>query len=246
MQINIKSDNIITFSEKGNGKNVFIISPIFPFNNQIIEDFLDSLNINNSRFIFSDVDFSSKMKGYNFSLEEFLEIYKNLINSIDQNSKIIFVAFGVFSVLFSKLFSFFNGRVQKIIFFEPDFSNLVLMKLYDSLKKPLLKQKYLLNFYLNNKKENNINISKKNLKYLKFYYYTIKEHLEANKILRELIKYKDKIIIYWKVMEKDSWPLSQILQVEYDLPVITLSENIYDCFINGEKLIAEKFKDLTN
>jgi hypothetical protein len=237
-------ENIITFNIKGEGRNIIIFSPFFPFSNKMIENMFSDMDLSSYKLIFTNLITSSKIKIKDYNIENLINIYSKLINSLDNDSKIYLIGFGIFSILFSNLLLEFNNKISYMILFEPDLSNSVLTKIFDTIKKPFFKYKYIVNFYLNNKKENNLNISKKNLKYLKFYYYNIKNHLEKNKVLKELINLKDKISIYWKVMEKESWPLSQILQIEYNLQVYSINENIYDSMQKGDELIKNKIKEI--
>jgi len=244
MDPKIINNDLIKFRSVGEGSKVFIFSPLFPFQNGLFEAYFSSLNFPDAQFIYSVLNYSYKIKKSEINLGNFIEAYQKLIGSFGEEKKIFLVSFGFFSIAFSKLFLQNNKKIESIIYFEPDLSNSVLMKLFDSAKKPIFKYRFLLNFYLNNKKENSINNSKKNLKYLKYFYYNIKEHLESNRILKDLIEHKEKIIIFWKVMEKDSWPLSQILQVEYNLPVVTLNETIFDSITKSDELISEKFREI--
>lgn len=243
MDINSNTDEIIVFKKSGEGKNVIIFSPFIPFTNKFVEDFFILNKFENTQLIFSHITNSKKNNLKEFDLNNINKLYSNLLKSIGNDYKIILVGFGIFSVLFSKILNDFSKEVSFLILFEPDLSNSVLMKVFDIDKKSIIKYKTLLNFYLFNKKENNTNIYKKNLKYLKYFYYNIKEYLRENKILKDLVNHKSKIKIFWKVMEKESWPLAQILE-EYEMQVFSLRKNIFDSFLEKEEIIFNEFKEI--
>ncbi|OHD18874.1 MAG: hypothetical protein A2086_11610 [Spirochaetes bacterium GWD1_27_9] len=242
MKINNGYKDILTIKEKGNGKDIIIFSPLFPFNESLFELLFSKLDIDNYKLLFSMPNTSLKIKREDYNIDNFVNFYYKLINSIDDSSKVYLVGFGIFSVIFSKLITICDERISFLFFFEPDFSNYVLMKIFDSEKRLFFKFNHLVNFYVKNKKNISFFI-KKDLKYLKFYYYNMKDCLEKNKILKELVKFKNKIKIFWCIMEKESWPLAQILLEQYDLLVYSMKNNIIETILKPDESIINEIKN---
>ncbi len=239
----IKRNEIIRIIEYGSGDNIFIFSPAFPFSHKIMLKFLD-IGIPDSKFVFSDLNPSKNVKASSYTLENFLDFYLSYIKEIKQDSKIYLIGFGIFSIIFSKLIFFLKERVTFLFFLEPDFSNSLLAKIFDSENIPFMKYNFLVNFYMDNNREKNTNIFKKNLKYLKHFYYNIKRHLQSNKVLRDTIDFKNVIKIYWKTMARDSWPLPQVLVEEYEFQALLLEKNILDNLSDTGGILFEDIKNV--
>jgi hypothetical protein len=241
MEISI-SNNFITFIKSGEGKNILIFSPFTPFPNKLIEDFFKKINIKNSQFIFSELDNSSIKLLKDFNFNNLIQAYSNLLESIDEHSEIHLFGFGFFSILFLKLLKDFNNKIKTCFFFEPDFLNSILMRSFDNEKSNIKDYRSLSNFFINTSKKN-INISKKNLKYLKVFYYNIQKYLIENEILKDLLNNKTKISIFWKIMAMESCPLPQILE-EFNLNIISIKENIYKSFYESDALILHEIEKI--
>jgi hypothetical protein len=52
-----------------------------------------------------------------------------------------------------------------------------------------------------------------------------------------------KVIIFWKKMAKESWPLAQIFE-DYKIPVNHITSNIYNSFYEGDKDLILSLKRL--
>jgi hypothetical protein len=235
------TSNIISFQKYGEGKNVFVFSPFIPFSNKIVDDFFKNLGENHIKLVFSEFESSAKRLTKNLNLNNLIHTYTGLLESINADSKIILVSFGFFSILFLKLLNDFKDKVDTGIFFEPDFLNSILMKTFENGKRnDFGNYKNLSSFFINNYK-NNLNISKKNLKYFKIFYYNIKKYIHENEIMKDIISNKRKIMIFWKIMETESCPLPQILE-ENEISLFSIKENIYKSFIENDNIILNEIK----
>lgn len=234
------SNNFISFIKSGEGKKILIFSPFIPFSNKLIEDFFKKIKIKHLQFIFSELDNSSKKLIKEFNLNNLIQAYSNLIEKIDENSEIYLFGFGFFSILFLKLLKDYDNKIKSCFFFEPDFLNSILMRSFDNEKINIKDYRSLSDFFINTPKKN-INISKKNLKYLKIFYYNIKKYLFENEILKDILNSKPKITIFWKIMAMESCPLPQILD-ECSLNIISIKENIYKSFYENDALILHEIE----
>lgn len=240
-----KEPKIILTKNIGEGKNVFIFSPVFPFSSAIMEKFSSNLN-GDYKFIFSNLNPSGSIKTSSYNFENFVNFYIEIIDAINEDSKIYLMGFGIFTIIFSKLISLRSNKISMLFFVEPDFSNFLLAKIFDSENKPIFKYKYLFSYYLKENKEKNKNILKKDLKYLKYFYYNIKRYMQENKILRDLIEYKEKVKIFWMVTAKDCWPLPQILIEEYEFQSFLLEKDAQESLLEENGVVIEEVKKSLN
>jgi hypothetical protein len=239
MQISYTNNSIINFQKTGEGKNTFIFSPFIPFPNKMMEDFFKNIGEKQIKMIFSEMDTSTKRLTKNLNFNNLIFSYSTLLDSINDGSNIILVGFGFFSILFLKLLIDYKDKINTAIFFEPDFMNSILMRTFEDEKKGSFSNyRALSSFFINNKK-NNLNISKKNLKYFKIFYYNIKKYINENEIMKDIINIRSKIMIFWKIMENESCPLPQIFE-ENEINTFSFKENIYKSFIENDSIILNE------
>ena len=300
------SEDILKFYKDGDGDNVFIFSPFYPFNNKLVKKLFLNLNIPNYQFIFTSVIFNKNLKIDLYSYNNFINLFSKVIKLI-YPKKINLIGFGVFTNLFIELANLFKDKIQSIMLFEPDFSDSIFSKLFDSKKSPVFKYKFILNYFFENNKHKHINkgyLTKIKLECLKFYYKSINNinkdyHLKDlidylpdeisinifnNKLLNKAMKKKEKIfilknfmkgkhkyilkksqlqeneklkikqilkdqdvlikvIIFWKKMAKESWPLAQIFE-DYKIPVNLTNFNLYQSFYNVDKDLVIALKKI--
>jgi len=170
-------DSIVKFIKDGDGDNVFVFSPIYPFNHKIIKDLFLKLNIPNHQFIFSSIVINKNTKKESFEYNVFLNLYIKVIK-LFLPKRVNLVGFGLFSNLFIEVACSLKDTIKTLTLLESDFSDIIFSKIFDSKKAPAFKFKYILkSFFEDNsyKKINKKYLTKIKLEYLKYYFKSIKK-----------------------------------------------------------------------
>ena len=230
---------IWTFEEQGeeSADVLLLFSPFVPFNNLSVNDFFYNSTIKYKKVF---TNFSQKIKPdentytYDNILYSFTEYIKN------QKQKTIFiVGFGIFANLFTRIAKIMGSRITSLILIEPDFGNSVLQKLFDSDSKPVHRKKYYDAVFT---KEFDVPKQKKYMashyfKHIKAINTPLREYLPQKVSLKEILEVKDITLIMWHLMEKDLWPLPQILQEDYGIKTISAHNNIIGDMIASDRQI---------
>lgn len=236
------NNRLINIKEYGKGKNLILFSPFLPFDNGFFENFFLNLDLENTKLAFTTLtNFDFDTNYINNITEEYLAYLRLNI----EFEKVQLIGFGFYSLIISNLFCIYNKYITNVLFFEPDFSNSTLNKIFETKNAPVFKVKYLFNFY-SNCNINHKNMGKINIKRLKAFYYLNKTYFESKKILKDLFSHAEKISIFWNIMEKESWPLPQILSEEYNFHVINTKESIISCFNNKDIYFEKEIKNILN
>lgn len=184
------SEDIIKFYKDGDGDNVFIFSPFYPFSNKLIKKFFFNLNISNFQFIYTSIVCSKNLRIDLYNYSNFINLFSKVIKLLHPK-KIHLVCFGIFTNLFVEVANLFKDKIQSIVLFEPDFSDNIFSKLFDLKNPPVFKYKYILNYFFENNKHKRINkdyLIKIKIECLKFYYKSI-NNINKDYHLRDLIDY---------------------------------------------------------
>ena len=208
------NEMIWTFEEYGeeSADVLLLFSPFVPYNNLYVNDFFYNSTIKYKK-VFTNFSAKIKPSEEKYTYDNILYSYTEYIKS--QKQKTIFiVGFGIFANLFVRLAKMLDSRITSLILIEPDFGNSVLTKIFESDKKPVHKKKF---FEENFTKENDL---PKQSKYMASHYFkhikainvALREYLPQKVSLKEILEVKDITLIMWHLMEKDLWPLPQILQ----------------------------------
>lgn len=190
MSNNQTPDSIVKFIKEGDGDNVFIFSPIYPFNYKLFKNLFLKLNLSNYQFIFSSIIINKNNKNDLFDYNNLMNLYIKVIKLI-LPKRVNLIGFGLFSNLFIEVASSLKDRIKTLTLFEPDFSDVIFSKIFDSKKTPLFKVKYILKSFFEDasyKKINKKYLSKIKLEYLKYYFKSIKKN-NKDYHLKELIDY---------------------------------------------------------
>ncbi|HOV14457.1 MAG TPA: hypothetical protein PK771_09255, partial [Spirochaetota bacterium] len=83
-------NDIITINESGDGGRVFIFSPAFPFSHKIFLNFSE-IDLSETKFIFCDLNTSGSLHQSSYELQNFIDFYVKLIDTIDQDKEIYLV-----------------------------------------------------------------------------------------------------------------------------------------------------------
>ncbi len=239
MSNNQTPDSIVKFIKDGDGDNVFIFSPIYPFNYKIIKNLFLKINIPNYQFIFSSIVINKNIKSDLFDYNNFLNLYIKVIKLI-LPKRVNLVGFGLFSNLFIEVACSLKDKIKTLTLLEPDFSDVIFSKIFDSKKAPVFKFKYLLKSFIEDNSYKKINkkyLSKIKLEYLKYYFKSIKKdnkdyHLKQlidfipneisesifnEKILNKIKTKKDKLfILKYFIKEKSKYILKSSILHEQE------------------------------
>ncbi|HOJ63986.1 MAG TPA: hypothetical protein PLE45_06150 [Spirochaetota bacterium] len=215
--------------------SIVIFSPFYPFNNRFVYTLFSKTKFKDSKFIFSNIETLNGSKNFAYNFINIMDVYCKAIEKINCND-ITLVAFGIFTNIFIQIANIFKERINRFILFEPDFSNNALFKMNEGANFIFSNLKSILNFYLEEKSKIDKNfISKNYSKYLKKIFESIRDLSDNNKkLLKELVDNKIETVIFWKIMEKELWPLPQILVEDYGIKAFSLKNNIYKIFIEED------------
>ncbi|MCG8569572.1 MAG: hypothetical protein MJB14_05485 [Spirochaetes bacterium] len=216
-------------------------SPVYPLKIELLKNFINQIDIQMADIYFSKLPDHPYYK--NFKLADYFRFYDQVIKKTD--TPIILIGFGIFSLLFIKLSFTLQERIHQLILIEPDFSNQTLVKIFDSPSKVFFKNDYLIKYYFQKKVPRKY-LDKNKLSFLKGLFYSYNQFIQETRIFSELINRKIPFSVFWYVMEKQSWPLAQILVDEYNLSVSALSENIFQNFIKYNKNLLAEFQKIIN
>ena len=75
-------EEIIKFYKEGDGNNVYIFSPFYPFSNVLIKKLFKNLNIPNYQFIFTSIVFNKNLKIDLYSYHNFINLFSKVIKLI--------------------------------------------------------------------------------------------------------------------------------------------------------------------
>ncbi|MBP5448847.1 MAG: hypothetical protein J6Y01_01905 [Spirochaetales bacterium] len=234
-------ETIFTFEEYGEetADVLLLFSPFIPFNNLAINDFFYNSTIKYKKVY---TNFSPKIKPdeNTYTYDNILYSYTEYIKN--QKQKTIFIiGFGIFANLFTRIAKIMGSRITSLILIEPDFGNSILQKLFDSDSKPVHKKRY---FEESFTKDFDVPKQKKFLvshyfKHLKTINTPLREYLPQKVSLKEILEVKEITLIMWHLMEKDLWPLPQILQEDYGIKTISAHNNIIsDMIVSDRQMLA--------
>lgn len=226
------SGGIVRLKEKGalDSDSVIIFSSFFPFNNNVPDEFFSFLDDNRYKKVFTEFAKPVKRKK-DFTHGYLINTYAGYIDALEEK-KIHLVGFGVFSNVFINIANLLKGKINSLTLIEPDFANSVLMKIFDSKEIHFFKFKSLKKQYIQDAMQNVKHyLSKTSLSLIKYYYYSLKDYLPENMILKQIVDSNVEILILWKLMERDLWPLPQILTEDYEINAFSLTENAIDVLI---------------
>lgn len=219
-------------------KSITIFSPFYPFSNKFIYNLFSKTKFNEHTMIFSNIETLNGSHNFAYNFINIMDVYCKSIEKIDAEH-IYLIGFGIFSNIFVNLGNIFKAKIEKIILFEPDFSNNALIR-KNSSSYIFSNLNLFLNFYLEEKFKIDKNLISKNYsKYLKKIFNNMRELYFNNKLLKDLLDNRIDTIIFWKVMEKELWPLPQILVEDYGIKAFSLNSNIYKVFVENNKEIID-------
>lgn len=230
-------DEVLTFQELGEQSSdiMLLFSPFLPFNNLYFNDFFYNSTVKYKK-VFSNISPRAKADASTFNCESLLNAYKTYIASQKINS-IILVGYGIFTNLFIRITKLLGNKINCVILMEPDFGNSILTRMFDSDKKPLNKKSFFTESFckdLNIPKRNKILYSNY-YKYIKAMETSMREYLPQHISLKEILEIKSKTLIMWHIMEKDLWPLAQVLQEDYNITTFNSSENFVNSIMNKDR-----------
>jgi hypothetical protein len=238
-------ETIFTFEEYGEetADVLLLFSPFVPFNNLAVNDFFYNSTIKYKKVY---TNFSAKIKP-----DENTYTYDNILYSFTeyiktQKQKTIFIiGFGIFANLFTRIAKIMGSRITSLILIEPDFGNSVLQKLFESDKQPMQRKKYFNEVFT---KDFDIPKPKKFMashyfKHIKAINTALREYLPQKVSLKEILEVKEITLIMWHLMEKDLWPLPQILQEDYGIKTISAHNNIISDMIVSDRQILMLVND---
>ena len=238
-------ETIFTFEEYGEetADVLLLFSPFVPFNNLAVNDFFYNSTIKYKKVY---TNFSAKIKP-----DENTYTYDNILYSFTeyiktQKQKTIFIiGFGIFANLFTRIAKIMGSRITSLILIEPDFGNSVLQKLFESDKQPMQRKKYFNEVFT---KDFDIPKPKKFMashyfKHIKAINTSLREYLPQKVSLKEILEVKEITLIMWHLMEKDLWPLPQILQEDYGIKTISAHNNIISDMIVSDRQILMLVND---
>ena len=238
-------ETIFTFEEYGEetADVLLLFSPFVPFNNLAVNDFFYNSTIKYKKVY---TNFSTKIKP-----DENTYTYDNILYSFTeyiktQKQKTIFIiGFGIFANLFTRIAKIMGSRITSLILIEPDFGNSVLQKLFESDKQPMQRKKYFNEVFT---KDFDIPKPKKFMashyfKHIKAINTSLREYLPQKVSLKEILEVKEITLIMWHLMEKDLWPLPQILQEDYGIKTISAHNNIISDMIVSDRQILMLVND---
>lgn len=218
-------------------RRVLLFSPFFPFNVKLAETFFERFRDDKTVNIYSSTVLDKRAE-----FGDYIEEFERVIEQVGEN-RLVLIGFGFFSSLFIHLAEKYKSRTTTLILFEPDFSNQSLVKIFDFDKKPFFTFSYLVKYFCKGKVARRF-LERGNVKRLKGYYNTSRGHVEQNKTIKDMINEDMNIHIFWNVMERESWPLAQILGEEYELPLYTFKEDIYETLQKGDPEVLESVKKI--
>ena len=235
-------ETIFTFEEYGEetADVLLLFSPFVPFNNLAVNDFFYNSTIKYKKVY---TNFSTKIKPDDevYTYDNILYSYTEYIKT--QKQKTVFlIGFGIFANLFTRLAKILGSRITSLILIEPDFGNSVLTKLFEADKRPVHRKKYFEETFLKD-----VNIPKQK-KYISIHYFkhikainaALREYLPQKVSLKEILEVKEITLIMWHLMEKDLWPLPQILQEDYGIKTIIAHNNIIsDMILSDRQMLAQ-------
>lgn len=244
MEYNETSGGIVRFVEKGalDSDSVVIFSSFFPFNSMAPEEFFSFLDDTRYKKVFSEF-IRPRNRKKEFTHDALISAYAGYIDSLEEKN-IHLVGFGVFSNVFINIANLLKGKINSLTLIEPDFANSVLMKIFDSKEIHFFKFNSLKNQYTQDATQNcKQYFSKTSLSLIKYYYYSLKKYLPENMILKQIVDLNVEILILWKLMEKDQWPLPQILTEDYEINALSLTESAIDVLIGKNPDITEQIRN---
>lgn len=218
-------------------RRVLLFSPFFPFNVKLIEQFFRDFQDENTVNIYSSIVLNKK---YDFN--DYLLEFERIIAQVDDN-RLVLIGFGFFSFLFMHLAEKHKVKIASLILFEPDFSNQSLIKIFDFEKRLFFNHAYLVKFFCKGRVSKKY-LEKGNVKKLKRYFTSSKGYIEKNKTIREMIGEDINPHIFWNVMEKESWPLAQILSEEFELSLYSFNNDIFEVLQNRDQDVMERVKSI--
>ena len=238
-------ETIFTFEEYGEetADVLLLFSPFVPFNNLAVNDFFYNSTIKYKKVY---TNFSAKIKP-----DENTYTYDNILYSFTeyiktQKQKTIFIiGFGIFANLFTRIAKIMGSRITSLILIEPDFGNSVLQKLFEADKQPVQRKKYFAEVFT---KDFDVPKPKKFMashyfKHIKAINTSLREYLPQKVSLKEILEVKEITLIMWHLMEKDLWPLPQILQEDYGIKTISAHNNIISDMIVSDRQILMLVND---
>ena len=118
-------------------------------------------------------------------------------------------------------------------------------KLFDGDNKPLHKKNYFINSFI---KDFDLPQQKKYLykhffKYIKVIESSLREALPQKISLKEILEIREKTFLLWHNMEKDLWPLPQILQEDYNIKTLSSNVNIIEALLTKNKNIINSLNE---
>lgn len=201
-----------------------IVSPFYPFNHFFIKQLIDRLDLPKSRIIYTEFPHGFQKGKKSFTITDLIAYFRKQVTG--HEGKVILIGFSIFAVVFSVIYS--EENIDKLILFEPDFSNLLLQKLFDSEVRFLLfKSSFLLKFFSPGKIEKQF-VHKLRVRYFKSYFFSVRSYLKENKIFKPLVEKAENIHIFWNIMEKETFPLAQVLSEEYSIDLYKIHKTIYE------------------
>lgn len=218
-------------------RRVLLFSPFFPFNVKLTETFFEQFRDDNTVNIYSSTVLDKRSE-----FSDYITEYERVIEQVGEN-RLVLIGFGFFSALFIHLAEKFKSRSSTLILFEPDFSNQSLVKVFDFDKKPFFTFSYLVKYFCKSKVSRRF-LERGDVKRLKCYYNSSRCHVERNKTIKDMINDDMNIHIFWNVMERETWPLAQILGEEYKLPLYTFKDDIFETFQKSDPEVIESVKKI--
>lgn len=220
-------------------KTSIVYSSFFPFSvnvsDSIINKLIDDYEVISRYHAFNLLD-KKDFSSYLSEVEFFLSEVEN---------DVYMIGFGIFANIFVYLAEKYSDKVKKIILFEPDFTYISLAEIYESDKRILFKRKALIQYLLDypgSKKAYHHYNNKISMRFVKEFYESINFFTNKIKIFMTINSFDVDVYIFWKTMEKKTWPLAQVLKEDYNFNVFSLKGNILDTLIDNYNFIIENVK----
>jgi pimeloyl-ACP methyl ester carboxylesterase len=230
------------FSSIGSGQTRVICSPFYPFNEKFCRSMVSMLGDSDCTWHL----FSRKKRTYSdkaFRYPSLLDYYGKLLSD-EGSADTVLLAFGSFTNLFLDLAVRYRARVRKVILMEPDYTDTLLSRLYDPAHRIFFKSRYMVNFFCKPPTSFPLRQYKSSLsgKALYRYYVSTTEEGINRKMLKTAMSHEIDIVIFWKSMIKESWPLAQILE-DYRCTVHYIHNNILDSLLSPNSTTPGLLKD---
>ncbi len=231
-------DRSILFHTVGDGNNLYLCTPFYPFNTKYFINLFQNIKSESITFIIPELPSNSSKFKKSVLFNTLSETIMNSI-SFDKYSTVNTIGFGIFANLSLHITSILIEKISSVLMIEPDFTNIVLDSIFIKGKKRFfVSPENILKYYIgkSNHEKFTTLVVKPNPSALYNYNKSSKDHGIKELILKRTLETDINFTVLWSAMSAESWPLAQVFE-ENSVSLINPGEPVVKMIIHNDNKI---------